>query len=284
MIVIRNREMLIPREEYNLGTNYDSNTETRVFHIPKITAGGVDISNLTFTLDLQYNNGAKDSAALIKEYNEDCINLKLNVTPSMLQVPGTVYAQIRATDAAGKTKWSSFNGAFFVEDAINTPASYTGDLTELEQLETQITKVLTSEVDREAAEKAREEAEGKRQETFDTNEAIRQAGYDEAIEDFNRDRQELKDFAKESQSWAIGGTGSRHGEDTDNSKYYSEQAKYDKDKAYEYMQTTAEYVGLQMPSFEVHFDDGNVHYQDASTFRFNIDGETGNMNYLKESN
>lgn len=282
MIVIRNREMLIPREEYNLGTNYDSNTETRVFHIPKITAGGVDISNLTFTLDLQYNNGAKDSAALIKEYNEDCINLKLNVTPSMLQVPGTVYAQIRATDAAGKTKWSSFNGAFFVEDAINTPASYTGKLTELEQLETQITKVLTSEVDREAAEKAREEAEGKRQETFEAAEAARENKFQEEVEDFDRTKDELKSYATESKSWAIGGTGSRPGEDTDNSKYYSMQSAISEGKSKEYMEMAAEYAALNLPVFVVHFDDGNVHYQDASTFRFTIDGTNGNMNYSKE--
>lgn len=35
---------------------------------------------------------------------------------------------------------------------------------------------------------------------------------------------EAEDFAKESESWAIGGTGTRAGEDTDNSKYYSDQA------------------------------------------------------------
>lgn len=284
MIVIRNREMLIPREEYNLGTNYDNNTEIRVFHIPKITSGGVDLSNLTFTLDLQYNNGAKDSAALIKEILDECVNLQWNINKNMLQVPGTVYAQIRATDAAGATKWTSFKGAYFVEDAINTPASYTGKLTELEQLEASISAVLTSEASRVKAEEKREEAEGKRQSTFDTNEANRQSGYDSAIADFNRDRQELKDFAKESQSWAIGGTGSRPGEDTDNSKYYSEQAKYDQEKAYEYMQTAAEYVGLSLPHFEVHFDDGHVHYQDSSTFLFVIDGSTGLMNYEKESN
>ena len=31
-------------------------------------------------------------------------------------------------------------------------------------------------------------------------------------------------FAKEAKSWAVGGTGTRSGEDTDNSKYYSQQA------------------------------------------------------------
>ena len=36
---------------------------------------------------------------------------------------------------------------------------------------------------------------------------------------------DMEAFAKESKSWAVGGTGSRDGEDTDNSKYYSQQSK-----------------------------------------------------------
>ena len=37
---------------------------------------------------------------------------------------------------------------------------------------------------------------------------------------------DVHSYKLESQSWAIGGTGSRTGEDTDNSKYYSEQSKF----------------------------------------------------------
>lgn len=32
-------------------------------------------------------------------------------------------------------------------------------------------------------------------------------------------------YAKEAESWAVGGTGTRTGEDTDNAKYYSEMAE-----------------------------------------------------------
>ena len=36
---------------------------------------------------------------------------------------------------------------------------------------------------------------------------------------------QMEAFAKEAKSWAVGGTGSREGEDTDNAKYYAGQAK-----------------------------------------------------------
>lgn len=39
-----------------------------------------------------------------------------------------------------------------------------------------------------------------------------------------------ENYAKVSESWAIGGTGIRDGEDTDNSKYYSEQTKLYKEE------------------------------------------------------
>lgn len=42
-----------------------------------------------------------------------------------------------------------------------------------------------------------------------------------------------EESAKKSESWAVGGTSTRDGEDTDNSKYYCEQAKTYSDKAQE---------------------------------------------------
>ena len=59
----------------------------------------------------------------------------------MLQVPGTVLIQIRALDEDGVCKWTSYKSAFFVEDHINTPGHYEGDLTQLEQYEAEWGKV-----------------------------------------------------------------------------------------------------------------------------------------------
>lgn len=139
MIIVKNRELLIPREEFNIGTSYDSGTEVRMFRLEKVTAGGIDLSGLSFHLDIKYTNGSEDTAFLQKlEDTDDYINLQLDIASTMLQVPGTVLVQIRALTPDGTLRWSSYPGAFFVEDHINTPASYTGDLTELEQIEAYI--------------------------------------------------------------------------------------------------------------------------------------------------
>ena len=45
-----------------------------------------------------------------------------------------------------------------------------------------------------------------------------------AIESTSADVERVKEYGDISESWAVGGTGTRQGEDTDNSKYYSEQA------------------------------------------------------------
>ena len=74
MIVVMNRELLIPNEEFNIGTNYDNQTETRLFQIKRVTAGGVDISNLLFKLDIKYANDKTDTADLEKDVTDKEFN------------------------------------------------------------------------------------------------------------------------------------------------------------------------------------------------------------------
>lgn len=289
MIIVKNRELIIPREEFNIGTNYDTNTEVRSFTLPRVTTGGVDLASLSFKLDIKYANGGLDSSDLVKETTEDNIVLTWTITSSMLQVPGTVLIQLRATDEDGNVKWTSYQGATFVEDAINVPAHYEGSLSELEQLESRVTSVLEGESSRVAAEEARAEAEegrvsaeegrvsaeqsrveaeqsrvdteaqrvatfnaneAQRASTFATNEANRQsvaegtesqrastfaANEQGRIDTFNTNEadRENRVAALEqgytqttlmAKSYAVGGTGIRPGEDTDNAKYYKEQA------------------------------------------------------------
>lgn len=162
MIEVINRELLIPREEYNIGTNYDDTSEIRQFHIKRITSGGIDLGNLAFSLDIKYFDGTTDVGLLDKEVTPRDIVLKLTILNSMLQIPGTVLVQIRATSADGTVKWTSYEGAFFVEDAINVPASYQGGISELERLETEWNAAKEAEEARVLAETARVQAENGR--------------------------------------------------------------------------------------------------------------------------
>lgn len=135
MIEVKGREIVIPREEFNIGTTYDARSEMRHFHMRRVRQGGIDLAGLVFNLDLEYANGKTDTATLTKDVTDRDIDLMLTIEPTMLQVPGTVIIQIRALAEDGTVKWSSYKGAFFVEDCINTPAQYEGKITQLEQYE-----------------------------------------------------------------------------------------------------------------------------------------------------
>ncbi len=135
MIEVKRREMIIPREEFNIGTTYDARSEMRHFHMRRVRQGGIDLAGLVFNLDLEYANGKTDTATLTKDVTDRDIDLMLTIEPTMLQVPGTVIIQIRALAEDGTMKWSSYKGAFFVEDCINTPGQYEGKITQLEQYE-----------------------------------------------------------------------------------------------------------------------------------------------------
>lgn len=68
-----------------------------------------------------------------------------------------------------------------------------------------------------------------------------------------------------AESWAHGATGARPGEATDNSKYYSEIAKMESDKA-------ASYAEMTFPEFFLDFSDGHLYCKQGKNVEFYIDG------------
>ena len=50
MITVRGRQLVIPRDENQIGTTYDDNSEVRRFLIDRVTFGGIDLSHLNFRL------------------------------------------------------------------------------------------------------------------------------------------------------------------------------------------------------------------------------------------
>lgn len=257
MIVVKGRQMTIPKLERYIGTAYDDNSEMRIFRIDRTATNGVDLSGLSFRLDLEYENGEKDTAYLEAEVQEEYILLMWEIINSVLQVPGTVFVNIRATDINGSIKWSSFKGAFYVEDNINTPGSYTGKLTELEQAEARIdAKIelmddaeqqrIANEKVRQSEESARQSAESERQQAEQKREEL--AGtFTDAIKG-------AETAAKHSESWAVGGTGTRSGENSDNSKYYAMQSGAEADRAERAALLAEQYVDIIPPKFHLDLD------------------------------
>lgn len=75
-----------------------------------------------------------------------------------------------------------------------------------------------------------------------------------------------------SKSYAVGGTGTRSGEDTDCAKSYYQQAKIEADKA-------ATYAGITIPNFDIDFSTGELLYSSAEDIVFSANEITGNLDY-----
>ena len=172
MISIIGKEMLFPNEEQTFNAG-DTRTVSRTFMMKRYEADRIDLSPLTFRLDVEYKSGKKDTLLLIKTVQEESIVLFLEVDAGIFRENGTVFIAVRGNDADGVLNWTTAKAPVFVEGAIDTDGAWSGELSELKQMEASVSKVLESEAARENAEAAREGAEKQRQ--TDTAAAIQEA-------------------------------------------------------------------------------------------------------------
>ena len=161
MITVRGRELVIPVAERQIGTQFDTNSETRQFKINRLTVGGIDISNLDFRIDLRYGKETKDTDVLEKEITDEHVILTWTVSAASVQQVGTVWIALRGSDDFGTVKWATNQGFLYVGKTINTPDGAQMALSELEKLEKRIDQKTES---MDAAESSRVEAEKIRQE------------------------------------------------------------------------------------------------------------------------
>lgn len=164
--------MLFPNEEQTFIAG-DTRTVSRTFMMKRYEADRIDLSPLTFRLDVEYKSGKKDTLLLIKTVQEESIALLLEVDAGIFRENGTVFIAVRGNDADGVLNWTTAKAPVFVEGAIDTDGAWSGELSELKQMEAAVSKVLESEAARENAEAAREGAEKQRQ--TDTAAAIQEA-------------------------------------------------------------------------------------------------------------
>lgn len=86
---------------------------------------------------------------------------------------------------------------------------------------------------------------------------------------------------KMSKSWAVGDTGVRKGEETNNSKYYSNESKSASEQAKKVYEESVELAKelrthTNYTHFQVNFDTGELGYVSSNT-QFNINKETGQL-------
>lgn len=90
-----------------------------------------------------------------------------------------------------------------------------------------------------------------------------------------------------SKSYAVGGTGTRSGEDTDNSKYYSEQSQASSQTAQSYAEQAEaagdeavnkinEALSQNVPQFTIDFTTGHLKYE-GGRFNFAVQNTTGHL-------
>lgn len=118
MIIVKDRELLIPSNERYIGTNYDAGMENRVFRIPRFSQGGTDLSYLTFKINLIFDGDPLDRAEMAKVVEDDYIYLTWTVTSAQVAVTGTVFACVTGNDTNDTVKWSSFQAPFYTEKSL----------------------------------------------------------------------------------------------------------------------------------------------------------------------
>lgn len=222
MITVRGRELVIPIREREIGTTYDNNAETRTFLIERVTAGGMDLSHLSYRLDLEYRDNIKDTCILDKEVGADTILLTWTVPDSCVEEAGTVWIAIRAFDEYGTVKWATARGAVYVIRTIDTPGSYTGKLTEMEQIEKRIDTKTSSLDESEAKRKENERIRQQNEQNRLDNEARWQVQAETAIREANESVSKSKTYSEVAEKWAVGNDGIY---ENNNAKYYKEEAQ-----------------------------------------------------------
>lgn len=192
MIKVRNKTLFIPESELSIAAAGDANSVTREFHIDRLQPDGIDLANLHFRLDIRYTDtDTLDHALLDPTVSDDRIALLWTVEKDNTAHPGSMFVNIRAFNDDGLVRWSSFQGAFYVEQTVGGGEASASQLSELEQLEKR---------------------------------------YDETTKKLSADMASLKNMERTATSYAVGGVlnddGSpfREGQDEDNAKYYAEKS------------------------------------------------------------
>ena len=106
MISIIGKEMLFPNEEQTFIAG-DTRTVSRTFMMKRYEADRIDLSPLTFRLDVEYKSGKKDTLLLIKTVQEESIALLLEVDAGIFRENGTVFIAVRGNDADGVLNWTT---------------------------------------------------------------------------------------------------------------------------------------------------------------------------------
>ena len=137
MITICDRKLLIPGNEKLLGTGNDNGIERRTFRIARYASNELDMSTLTYRIDLEFEEGETNISLLSASYDEDFVYLQWDVVNADL-MPGNIKAQVRGSAEDNTVRFYSLPGYFQCADNISASERLPGYASGLEQLEAQV--------------------------------------------------------------------------------------------------------------------------------------------------
>ena len=206
MITVVGRKLVIPEKDSQIGTTYDNNSEVRHIRLNRITTGGVDLANLRFKLDLEYEDAILDTCLLDAEVQEAYILLTWNIPAACVSHKGTVWMAVRAYDENGTIKWATNPGAVYAGHTIFDGEAYKGHLAEFEQLEERITQKAETLDANESKRQGAEEQRKANEERRVNNEAEWQRQAETAIAKANTTLEKATEKAEEATQAAAAAT------------------------------------------------------------------------------
>lgn len=133
MIIVRNRVLVIPVNERNIGTGFDINSDIRQIQISRYQTGGVDLSELDFYIDVTLPDKNKDTAMLKKEVQTEYIVLTWEISQRQVSKVGTVFVTVKAMNREATVRWATNRAAFYAGEIDSPPSAEGNTLTVLQQ-------------------------------------------------------------------------------------------------------------------------------------------------------
>lgn len=126
--------------------------------------------------------------------------------------------------------------------------------------------------------RVRQEAQGAVDHANEITEKYKQYA-DTKLTETTEQRRLAETARKEAESWTRGGTGTRPGEDNENSMFYYLQSKTEADRAATEASRAEQYADFVVPKFSVDFTAGNLTYTDTNDIVFRTNMQNGNLEY-----
>lgn len=142
MISIVGRKMVVPDDERFIGCVDDNGVERREFCLDRIASNGVDLAQLAYRIDLEFEDGTTDIACLDKEVDEEHIHLYWDIISSNIK-EGNIVAQMRGMGTDGVVRFRTipahFRAAGKLDATERDPEPY---LSEFEKMEAKFDELI----------------------------------------------------------------------------------------------------------------------------------------------